>query len=127
MPLPTTDPALPLDDTRARFRAYGLVESYRGTTHIYSVSGAGTTRMLLALQSVGRGAQIYLFPEALNRMPGAAQPFYTTLEAAGFGMGSKLGPSINLALEDEARTHIFWLAFDRLMHAEAGFATAVRP
>jgi hypothetical protein len=114
MPLPTIDPALPLDDVRARFRALGLLERATGTSFCYALPG-GDERMLLILQSVGRGAQIYLYPEAFGRPAGAAQWFYALLEAKGFGMGSKLGPSISLAVDQPEQMEIFWAAFARLL------------
>ena len=115
MPLPTTDPALPLDTIRATFRAHGLAERRSGGSYVYTLADDPRARMLLILQSVGRGAQLYLFPEALRRAGGAAQPFYAALEAAGFGMGSKLGPSISLDVADAAQMTIFWAAFGRLL------------
>ncbi len=117
MTLATTDPAVPLDDVRARFRACGLAERPSGAGFVYTRGGGAEARMLLILQAVGRGAQIYLFPEALGRGPGAAQPFYVALEAAGFGIGSKAGPSIGLSVEDDERMTVFWTAFQQLLSA----------
>lgn len=108
-------PVLPLEETRARFRASGLTESCHGTTYAYALTRTGRERMLLVLQSVGYGAQIYLFPEALARPRGAAQPFYAALEAAGFGIGSKLGPSIGFNVRDDAMMATFWQAFEQLL------------
>ena len=114
MPLTRTDPAPSLDDIRARFRELGLVEEVAGTSWFYA-PGDAPQRPVLVLQVVGRGAQIYLYPHALGRAPGAAQWFYAALEAAGFGMGSKLGPSISLPLEDAERMALFWGHFARLL------------
>lgn len=108
-------PDVPLEETRARFRANGLAETYRGATYVYSLARDGREQMLLVLQAVGYGAQIYLFPEALALPRGAAQPFYAALEAAGFGMGSKLGPSISFNVRDPAMMATFWQAFERLL------------
>lgn len=116
MALTIIDPAFPLDDARARFRAFGLAERAAGSSFFYALPERGG-RFLLILHSVGRGAQIYLYPEAFGRSPGAAQWFYATLEAEGFGMGSKLGPSISLPVEDEDGMAVFWHAFDTLMRA----------
>jgi hypothetical protein len=111
-------PVVSLEETRARFRAFGLLERASGESFLYRPSEA-PGRMLLILTPQGLGAQIYLFPEALARAPGAAQPFYAALEAAGFGMGSKLGPSIGLDITNQARMAIFWEEFGRLMRGEA--------
>jgi hypothetical protein len=114
MTLAVTDPAVPLDGIRDRFRALGLLERSAGTSFFYSPVGGGG-RMLLVLQPFGYGAQIYLYPEALGRADGAAQWFYALLEGEGFGMGSKAGPSISLPLGDAARMATFWTAFERLL------------
>src|SRR5437870_2664862 len=111
-------PAVSLEETRARFRAFGLLERASGESFLYGPAQS-PGRMLLILTPQGLGAQIYLFPEALARAPGVAQPFYAALEAAGFGMGSKLGPSIALNIGDEARMATFWEEFGRLMRGEA--------
>jgi hypothetical protein len=118
MALTWNHPAVSLEETRARFRGFGLLEQVSGESFLYGPADA-PGRMLLILTPQGLGAQIYLFPEALARAPGAAQPFYAALEAAGFGMGSKLGPSIGLAILDEERMTIFWEEFGRLMRGEA--------
>lgn len=73
------------------------------------------SRLLLILQSVGRGAQIYLYPEAFARPAGSSQWFYALLEEAGFGMGSKLGPSISLAIDQPSQMELFWAAFTQLL------------
>lgn len=112
------DVAASLDAVRAHFRALGLGERPAGTSFFYLLPD-GSERLLLILQSVGRGAQIYLYPEAFRRPPGAAQWFYAALEAEGFGMGSKLGPSISLDVTDDQRMAIFWSAFERLLLGEA--------
>ena len=117
MTLMTADQAASLDDVRARFRAYGLVEIAAGTSYFYSLPGSAG-RLLLILQSVGRGAQIYLYPEAFARPAGAAQWFYATLEAEGFAIGSKLGPSIGLDVTDGERMDAFWVAFTSLLAGE---------
>ena len=96
MTLAIRHPTVPLDRVRARFRGFGLTEREAGTSWFYAI--AGVTRPLLVLQAMGRGAQIYLYPHALGREPGAAQWFYAALDEAGFGLGSKLGPSISLPL-----------------------------
>jgi hypothetical protein len=71
-------------------------------------------RILLVLQPFGAGAQIYLYPEALRRRAGAVQWFYARLEAEGFGMGSKLGPSISLPVDQPARMDVFWAGFEQM-------------
>jgi len=114
MPLTRTDPSPSLDDSRARFRDLGLVEEATGTSWFYA-RGDARQRPLLVLQAVGSGAQIYLYPHALKRAPGAAEWFYAALEEAGFGMGSKLGPSISLPLDDAERMALFWDHFARLL------------
>jgi hypothetical protein len=111
------DPAVPLDGIRARFRAFGLAERPSGLSWFYAPA-RGEGRLLLILTAVGNGAQIYLYPQALGRAPGAAQWFYALLEEADFGLGSKLGPSISLPLEDEARMALFWDGFGRLLAEE---------
>jgi hypothetical protein len=116
MALTFHDPPVPLDDVRGRFRGLGLTEQEAGTSWFYALAGAG--RPLLVLQAVGRGAQIYLYPHALGREPGAAQWFYAALDEAGFGLGSKLGPSISLPLEDAERMTFFWDGFARLLAGE---------
>jgi hypothetical protein len=114
MALQVRDPGVPLDDLRLRFRAFGLTEQSAGTSYFYRLpDDAG--RMLLILQAAGRGAQIYLYPEALGRPPGAVQWFYALLERQGFGMGSKAGPSITLALNQPSLMDTFWQAFGRLL------------
>ena len=118
MPFDLTDPAPPLDAVRARFLDLGLVEKAAGTSWFYA-PGDDPSRLLLVLQVVGRGAQVYLYPQALGRAPGAAQWFYAALETAGFGMGSKLGPSISLPLEDAGRMALFWDGFARLLAGES--------
>ena len=114
MTLTIRDPAVPLDGVRARFRGFGLGERPSGLSWFYALAG-GTERLLLILTAVGNGAQIYLYPQALRRAPGAAQWFYALLDEADFGLGSKLGPSISLPLEDEARMALFWDGFGRLL------------
>ena len=119
MTLTIRDPAVPLDGVRARFRGFGLGERPSGLSWFYALAG-GTERLLLILTAVGNGAQIYLYPQALRRAPGAAQWFYALLDEAGFGMGSKLGPSISLPLEDGARMALFWDGFGRLLAGDLG-------
>ncbi len=114
MTLTTTDPAVVLDDLRVRFRSFGLEERAAGTSFFYALAGMDG-RMLLVLQPFGHGAQIYLYPEALERPAGAAHWFYAALEAEGFGMGSKLGPSISLDLTNPDRMRTFWSAFGDLL------------
>ena len=109
-----SDPAPSLDAIRARFRGLGLVETATGTSWFYAAPDT-PHRLLLVLQAVGRGMQIYLYPRALGRAPGAAQWFYATLEEAGFGMGSKLGPSISLPVDDGERMALFWDRFALLL------------
>lgn len=113
MPLPTVDPAPSLDAMRARFRAFGLRERSAGTSFFYLMPDAGA-RILLVLQPFGAGAQIYLYPEALRRRAGAVQWFYDWLETEGFGMGSKLGPSISLPVDQPARMDVFWAGFEQM-------------
>jgi hypothetical protein len=98
MPLPTLDPAPSLDATRARFRALGLKERAAGTSFFYLLPDADA-RILLVLQPFGSGAQICLYPEGLRRTAGAVQWFYARIEDEGFGMGSKLDPSISLPVD----------------------------
>ena len=123
MSLAVTDLARPLDDVRARFRDLGLEERPAGTSWFYALADG---RLLLILSPMGRGAQVYLYPQALGRPPGSAQWLYAALEAADFGMGSKLGPSIGLPLEDEARMALFWSGFARLLAGDGGAGTASR-
>lgn len=118
MTLTRSDVGPSLEAVRSRLCGHGLHEGFVGTSYLYSVGEGLAARLLLVLHAVGTGAQVYLFPEALARTPGAAQPFYAALEAAGFGMGSKLGPSISLPLADEQRMHYFWSAFALLMHPQ---------
>jgi hypothetical protein len=113
MPLPTVDPAPSLDAMRARFRAFGLKERVAGTSFFYLMPDADA-RILLVLQPFGAGAQIYLYPEALRRPAGAVQWFYARLEGEGFGMGSKLGPSISLPVDRPALMDVFWTGFEQL-------------
>jgi hypothetical protein len=118
MSLPTVDPAPSLGAIRTRFRTFGLVERPLGTSLFYLMPN-DAARMLLVLQPIGTGAQIYLYPEALGRVAGAAQWFYARLEREGFGMGSKLGPSISLPLDQPASMDVFWRGFEQLLnHAE---------
>jgi hypothetical protein len=113
MPLPTVDPAPSLDAIRARFRAFGLQERTAGTSFFYLMPDADA-RILLILQPFGAGAQIYLYPEALARSAGATQWFYAWLENEGFGMGSKLGPSISLPVDRPTLMEVSWTGFDQL-------------
>jgi hypothetical protein len=115
MTLRTAPPALSLDETRARFRAFGLRERVAGTSVLYAPPGGPAEALFLVLNGSGTGAQIYLYPDTLHRPPGWAQPFYRTLDEAGFGMGSKLGPSITLEPADPERMAFFWAAFAALM------------
>jgi len=120
MALAIMEPSIPLlGPVRERFRSLGLREQAAGTSFFY-VLPAGDGRPLLILQPFGYGAQIYLYPEALDRPAGAAQWFYALLEADGFGMGSKAGPSISLALERPDSMATFWRAFERLLEGEGG-------
>jgi len=119
MALTIRDPAVPLDGVRARFRAFGLAERPSGLSWFYALASE-TGRLLLILTPVGNGAQIYLYPQALGRAPGAAQWFYALLDDAGFGMGSKLGPSISLPLEDAEGMALFWDGFGRLLAGDLG-------
>lgn len=113
MTLTVIEPRVPLAPLRTRLRELGLTERQAGTSYFYAAGDGG--RMLLVLQPFGYGAQVYLYPEALGRVEGAAQWFYALLEAEGFGMGSKAGPSISLPLADAARMATFWTAFERLV------------
>jgi hypothetical protein len=117
MTLAVAEPVVPIEPVRARFRALGLAELPAGASWFYALPEP-PGRLLLVLQAMGRGAQIHLYPHALGRAPGAAQWFYARLEADGFGMGSKAGPSISLALDDEGRMATFWDAFARLIAGE---------
>jgi hypothetical protein len=119
MALAITDPAVPLDAIRAGFRDRGLHETVAGTSFVYSLDSDPHGRMALILQAVGRGAQIYLFPEAFGRAPGFAQPFYAALDSAGFGMGSKAGPSISLDVDDSDRMAVFWQAWSHYLAIDA--------
>jgi hypothetical protein len=110
MAMLTPPPVADLAPLRARFRAAGLVEQAVGLSWLYTYPPDG--RAALILSAAGRSAQLYLFPEAF---PGPAQPFYAALDRAGFGMGSKLGPSISFDPADPERLAFFWHGFAGLL------------
>ena len=118
MTLTIADPAVPLDEVRVRFCAFGLAERQSGTSWFYALPTA-PDRPLLLLSPMGRGAQIYLYPQALGRVAGAAQWFYAALDDASFSFGSKLGPSISLPLDDCDRMALFWAGFNQLLAGDA--------
>ena len=120
MSVRVVEPAVPLDGVRGRLRSLGLLEQAAGTSFLYRLSEP-EWRILLILHATGRNAQVYLYPQALGRAPGSTQWFYAALEAAGFGMGSKAGPSITLPLADAALLDVFWTQLARLL---AGDVTA---
>ena len=114
MTLRVMEPKVPLDGIRARLRSLGLLEQAAGTSFLYRLSEP-EQRILLILHATGGAAQVYLYPQALGRAPGSTQWFYAALEAAGFGMGSKAGPSIALPLTDAALMDVFWTHCARLL------------
>jgi hypothetical protein len=100
--------SLEFDELRAFVRGLGLVEEALEGGYIYSCAGPrGEMHRFLTLHG-GRGrATVYLYPDALGRPAGHATAFYLRLDAAGFDLGSKLGPSIGIDLTDDARLQLF--------------------
>ncbi len=96
------------DDFRRFLCSLGLDEQASGGCYLYAFSHpADGWRQFATVSCTMRQVTIYLYPDALGRDPGHAGRFYRTLDDAGFGMGSKLGPSIAFSLDNEARLHQF--------------------
>jgi hypothetical protein len=67
----------------------------------------GVTRQFATLHAGLQAATVYLYPDALGRAAGHSSAFYRMLDDAGFGMGSKLGPSIGINLDDARQLRLF--------------------
>ncbi len=93
---------------RALLRSLGLVEEATTGAFVYwCPHPGGRFRQFATLHVRGRGATVYLYPDALGREPGFATRFYLLLDEAGLGMGSKAGPSIGIDLDDPAQVRAF--------------------
>jgi hypothetical protein len=96
------------EDLRAFLRSLGLIEQPSGDCYLYLWrQPGGVTRQFATLQAGLHSATVYLYPDALDRAPGHASAFYRTLDDAGLGMGSKLGPSIGINLGDARQLRLF--------------------
>jgi len=101
---------------RAFLRSLGLEERPCGDTYLYYVSGAaGAARQLATLHGALRTATIYLYADALGQQNGYGDGFYRTVEDAGLGMGSKLGPSVAMGLDQPRQLATFRAAMTALL------------
>lgn len=91
------------DELRALLRSFGLSERESAGVYVYRLG----PRQVATLRGSMRSATLYLYPDALGRGPGVASTFYRTLDLAGLGMGSKLGPSVDLSLENREHVALF--------------------
>ena len=91
------------DEVRALLRSFGLSESEAAGVYVYRLGA----RQVATLRGSMHSATLYLYPDALGRGAGVASSFYRTLDLAGLGMGSKLGPSVDLDLENAAHVALF--------------------
>lgn len=108
----------PLVAVRTEFRALGLIEAAVGPAFEYHVRrGAAGTALFATLHLQGHSATIYLYPDALGGRPGVATGFYLRLDEAGFGLGSKLGPSISFDPEDAAQRGMFFTGLRAVLRA----------
>jgi hypothetical protein len=101
------------------FRSLGLAEEASGGSYLYYCRDtAGRRRQLATLSGSPRRATVYLYPDALGREPGPAEPFYRALDQAGVLLGAKLGPSIGIDLQDHDQVELFCDGMSRLMGAQ---------
>jgi hypothetical protein len=104
----STTTSAEFDRLRDFVRGLGFVEEALDGGYIYSCTGTGgSMRRFMTLHGGRSHATVYLYPDALGRPPGHATAFYLALDAAGFDLGSKLGPSIGFDLTDETRVRFF--------------------
>lgn len=86
----------------------GLVEQESGGCYLYSFRHPmGGQRQFATVRCTMRQVTVYLYPDALGRDAGHAARLYRTLDLAGLGMGSKLGPSIGFSLDGEVKLRLF--------------------
>ena len=93
---------------RAFLRSLGLIEQPSGDCFLFLWrQPGGVTRQFATLHAGLHSVTVYLYPDALGRYVGHASAFYRMLDDAGLGMGSKLGPSIGINLDDVRQLRLF--------------------
>jgi hypothetical protein len=103
-----SDPPDASEDLRAFLRSLGLIEQPSADCFLFLWrQPGGVTRQFATLHTGLHSVTVYLYPDALGRAAGHASAFYRILDDAGVGMGSKLGPSIGINLDDVRQLRLF--------------------